>query len=109
MAGIMWRQWPCGYTACMHSDRDDEALVVLQVCTDHLAAEVLANFLRAHGVAALVRNLSPLPGLEQGAQVWVPAGLLHRARWLNAVPSPTDAELDALATGNPSPSGERSV
>jgi hypothetical protein len=91
----------------MSVGRDDDELVVLQVCTDHLAAEVLANFLRAHAVPALVRNLSPLPGLEQGTQVWVPAHLLHRARWLNAVPSPTDAELDALAIGNLSTSGER--
>ena len=85
----------------------DEEYVVLQVCADHLAAEVLANFLRANQVPALVRNLSPLPGLEQGAEVQVPASLVHRARWLNAVPSPTDAELDALAIGSGPTSDER--
>lgn len=90
-------------------DELDDELVVLQVCADHLAAEVLANFLRAHGVPALVRNLSPLPGLEQGAEVWVPGTLLHRARWLNAIPSPTDAELDALAIGSLSTSADRSA
>lgn len=93
----------------MSMDRDDEDLVVLQVCADHLAAEVLANFLRTHGVDALVHNLSPLPGLEQGAEVWVPRALLHRARWLNAVPSPTEAELETLATAYAPESGERSV
>ena len=91
----------------MGTGRDEEEFVVLQVCADHLAAEVLANFLRAHGMSALVRNFSPLPGLEQGAEVWVPRRLLHRARWLNEVPSPTDAELDALATGHMPDSGER--
>ena len=85
----------------MHSfGADDEELVVLQVCPDYMAAEVLANFLRVHGVPAVVRNFSPLPGLAQGAEVRVPANLLHRARWLNAAPRPTDAELEALATGN---------
>jgi hypothetical protein len=93
----------------MSMDTDDEQYVVLQVCPDHLAAEVLANFLRTHGLSALVRNLSPLPGLEQGAEVWVPRSLLHRARWLNAVPSPTEAELDALATAQMPESGERGV
>lgn len=82
-----------------NSGRDDKDLVVLQVCADHVAAEVLANFLRVHGVPAVVRNFSPLPGLAQGAEVRVPGNLLHRARWLNAVPSPTDAELEALAVG----------
>ncbi|HWG76945.1 MAG TPA: hypothetical protein VN660_09150 [Steroidobacteraceae bacterium] len=93
----------------MNMRRDDEDLVVLQVCTDHLAAEVLANFLRAHGVDALVRNIAPLPGLEQGSEVWVSRALLHRARWLNAVPSPTEAELEFLATGHAPESDERSV
>jgi hypothetical protein len=84
----------------MHNSRgDDEELVVLQVCADYVAAEVLANFLRVHGVPAVVRNFSPLPGLAQGAEVRVPASLLRRARWLHAVPSPTDAELEALAIG----------
>ena len=84
----------------MHAfGRDDEELVVLQVCPDYVAAEVLANFLRVHGLPAVVRNFSPLPGLAQGAEVRVPANLLHRARWLNGFPSPTDAELEAMATG----------
>ena len=77
-----------------------------QVCADHLAAEVLANLLRAESVPAVVRNLADLPGLEQGAEVLVPAQLLHRAKWIIAQPNPSDAELTYLATGElPLPDG----
>lgn len=87
-------------------DAEDEELVVLQVCPDYLAAEVLANFLKTHGVPSIVRNLAALPGLEQGAEVRVPARCVHRARWLNAMAAPTDAELDALATGSRPSAGD---
>jgi hypothetical protein len=91
----------------MSIDRADEEWVALQVCPDHLAAAVLANFLKAHGVPCLVRNLSALPGLEKGAEVRVPARSLHRARWLNTLGSPTDTELDAMASGQWPLSGDQ--
>jgi hypothetical protein len=60
---------------------------------------VLANFLRAESLPVLVRNLSPVPGLEQGTEVLVPVSLLHRANWLLAQQLPSEAELTYLATG----------
>jgi hypothetical protein len=92
----------------MPIDRQDERFVALQVCPDHVAAEVLANFLKSHGVPCVVRDFSALPGLEQGAEVRVPARCLHQARWLDALGRPTDAELDAMATGEWPLPGDRS-
>ncbi|MGH9642230.1 MAG: hypothetical protein ACRD3Q_07365 [Terriglobales bacterium] len=84
----------------------EEKLVVLQVCADHVAADVLANSLRAESVPALVRNLAAIPGLEQGAEVLVPIGLLQRAKWLLAQRRPTDAELTHLAMATPPQAGD---
>ncbi len=72
---------------------------VLQVCPDHIAADIMVNFLRAESVPAIARNLSAVPGLEQGTEVLVPTALLGRARWLLAQPQPSEAELADLATG----------
>jgi hypothetical protein len=77
----------------------EDDLVSLQVCADHIAAEVLANRLRTESIPATVRNLGPVPGLEQGSVVLVPAALQQRARWLLSHELPTDAELNYLATG----------
>jgi hypothetical protein len=74
---------------------------VLQTCADHVAADIVANFLRAESVPAVVRNRAPVPGLEQGTDVLVPTALLSRARWLLAQQPPTDAELSYLATQAP--------
>jgi len=73
-------------------------LSVLQVCPDHIAANIMVNFLRAESVPAVARNLSAVPGLEQGTQVLVPSGLLGRARLLLAQQASSEAELTALAT-----------
>ena len=81
------------------SAHDEDALAVVQLYPDHLAAEVVANLLRVESVPALVRNLSAIPGLEQGAQVLVPASVLHRARRIMAHAAPSEAELTLLATG----------
>jgi hypothetical protein len=72
--------------------------VVLQVCPDHIAANIMVNFLRAEAVLAVARNLSAVPGLEQGTEVLVPAALLGRARLLLAQQAPSEAELAELAT-----------
>jgi hypothetical protein len=74
-------------------------LVSLQVCSDHIAAEVLATRLRTESIPVTVKNLAPVPGLEQGSIVLVPAALEQRARWLLSHELPTDAELNYLATG----------
>jgi hypothetical protein len=73
-------------------------LSVLQVCPDHIAANIMVNFLRAESVPAVARNLSAVPGLEQGTEVLVPAALLGRARLLLAQQAPSEAELAELAT-----------
>ena len=73
--------------------------VTVQVCPDHVAADVLANFLQSEGVPTIVHDRSAVPGLEQGTTVLVPAALLHRAKWLIAHKPPSDAELAYLATG----------
>jgi hypothetical protein len=77
----------------------NEELALVQWCSDHLAAEVLANLLRAESVPAMVRNLAAVPGLEQGAQVLVPVSWLYRAKQIIASSAPSDAELTLLATG----------
>lgn len=75
----------------------DDNLVLVQFCPDHIAAEVLAGFLRSESVPAVVRNLGPIPGLEQGAEVLVPASWLPRAQRLLAQQEPSDEELAELA------------
>ncbi len=84
----------------MSASKQDD-FVTLQVCNDHIAAEVLANFLRAQGLPALIRNLGIVPGLEQGTEVLVPAEFLRRARELLSSQRPSDAELESLATASP--------
>jgi hypothetical protein len=74
---------------------------VLQVCPDHVAANIMVNFLRAEGVPAVARNLSAVPGLEQGTEVLVPSALLPRARRLLAQQPHSEAELTDLATSAP--------
>jgi ABC-2 type transport system permease protein len=71
----------------------------------HLAAEVLANLLRSERVPALVRILSPVPGLEQGAQVLVARCMLLRATGILALSAPGEAELTRLALQEPAESG----
>jgi len=76
-------------------------LSVLQVCPDHIAANIMVNFLRAESVPAIARNLSAVPGLEQGTEVLVPTVLVHRAKWLLAQQPQSEAELTYLATSTP--------
>jgi hypothetical protein len=75
----------------------DDNLVLVQFCPDHIAAEVLAGFLRSESVPVVVRNLGPIPGLEPGAEVLVPASWLPRAQRLLAQQEPSDEELAELA------------
>jgi hypothetical protein len=78
----------------------DGRLVVLQICTDYIAADVLVGFLKSESIPAVARNLAPVPGLEQGTQVLVPKACLSRAQWLLEQQQPSDAELAELAVGS---------
>lgn len=82
-------------------------LVVLQVCNDYIAADVLVGFLKSESIPAIAHNLAPVPGLEQGTEVLVPKAYLSRAQWLLEQQQPSDAELTelAMATG-PLPSDD---
>ena len=80
----------------------DHNLVVLRICTDYIAADVLVGFLRSESVPAIAHNLAPVPGLEQGTEVLVPKAYLARARWLLEQQQPSDSELAELALQTPS-------
>jgi hypothetical protein len=82
----------------------DDKLVVLQVCTDYIAADVLIGLLKSESIPAVARNLAPVPGLEQGTEVLVPRGHLWRAQRLLAQQQPSEAELTELALGTVPPS-----
>ena len=74
-----------------------ERLVVLRVCPDHIAADVLVGFLRSESIPAVAHNLAVFPGLEQGTEVLVPRACLARAQWLLEQQQPSDSELAELA------------
>ena len=74
---------------------------VAQTCSDHLSAEVIAAVLREGAVPVRIVDAGALPGLDFGSRVLVPLELLHRARWVLAQRTVTDAELDHLAAGGP--------
>ena len=81
--------------------------VVLQVCPDSIAANVLVGYLKSEAIAAVARNLAPFPGLEQGTEVLVPQDKLLRARELLEQQQPSDTELAELALRTPPDSSER--
>jgi hypothetical protein len=77
-------------------------LVVLRVCADYIAADVLVGFLKSEAVPAVAHNLAPVPGLEQGTEVLVPGAYVARAQWLLEQQQPSDSELAELALRTPS-------
>lgn len=76
-----------------------DRLVVLQVCPDYIAADVLVGYLKSESIPAVAHNLAPVPGLEQGTEVLVPKAYLSRAQWLLEQQQPSEAELTELAMG----------
>lgn len=74
-----------------------DRLVVLQVCTDYIAADVVVGFLRSESIPAVAHNLAIVPGLQQGTEVLVPRAYLPRAQWLLEQQQPSDNELAELA------------
>jgi hypothetical protein len=86
----------------------DSDFTVVKVCSNHIDADIVANFLRGGSVPAVVRTRAPVPGLEQGAEVLVPNALADSAKWLLAQKPPSDAELSELAARTPpEPDGPR--
>jgi len=75
----------------------DASLVVLRVCADYIAADVLVGFLKSEAIPAVTHNLASVPGLEQGTEVLVPRAYLPRAQWLLEQQQPSDSELTELA------------
>jgi hypothetical protein len=82
----------------------DDRMVVLRVCPDSIAADVLIGFLKTESIPALARSLAIFPGLEQGTEVLVPKAYLSRAQQALEQQQPTDAELTELALGGSDPS-----
>ena len=76
-----------------------DSLTQIAVFENEASAELLASALRGEGVPVEVRPISPLPGLIDEVQVYVPASLAHRARWLLHSSNVTDTELRFAATG----------
>lgn len=85
----------------------DDSMVVLQVCTDSIAADVLIGFLKSESIPAAARNLAVFPGLEQGTQVLVPRAYFSRAQRLLEQQQLSESELTELAMGAARESSER--
>ena len=76
-------------------DVDWEALAAYP---NPLAAHIAAGLLDNEGLATIITAWTSFPGTVP-AVLWVPKHLVRRARWIAALPSPSDAELLFLATG----------
>ncbi len=76
-----------------------EDLTQVATFEDEVSAEILAGILRSEGVPTEVRPISPLPGIVDEVQVYVPTSLAHRARWFMNSSKVTDEELRFAATG----------
>lgn len=77
----------------------NDELVQVASTNEEASAEALAGMLRSEGVPAVLHVLSPVPGVVEEVQVFVPASLAHRARWFINISQVTDAELQYAATG----------
>jgi hypothetical protein len=68
--------------------------------------QILGGLLRNEGLPAVVEFQWPGVDLRSCSIVLVPRALMHRARWILSWPSPTEAELLFLATGEIGPPEE---
>ena len=82
-------------------NEEEEPWVVLQACPEPIGAQVLAGRLQADGIPARVSTFSPIPGLEQNAEVQVPRAFLVRAQQALAAQRPSEEELADLAARTP--------
>jgi len=80
------------------TDKSDD-WEALDTFEEELSARVLAGLLREEGVPVKVRVKSPLPGLANEVQLWVPSSLSHRARWIINTSQVSEEELNFAATG----------
>jgi len=71
----------------------------LETFEDELSAQALAGLLRNEGVPVEIRVKSPLPGLVNDVQLFVPSSLAHRARWIINTSPVSEEELNFAATG----------
>ena len=72
------------------------------VYSHYLAAHIVAGLFENEGVPTIITAWTAFPGISS-ATLWVPKHLMHRARWIAALPTPSDAELSFLATGELAP------
>lgn len=70
--------------------------VELAVFPTELTAEIYAGRLRAESVPVRIRSTVPIPGLQLGSRLCVPAAVLERARALLEDPA-DERELARLA------------
>ena len=68
------------------------------VYSHYLAADIVAGLLENEGVPTIITAWTAFPGVSS-ATLWAPKHLMHRARWIAALPPPSEAELLFLATG----------
>lgn len=86
-----------------HDGTADEEWVLLQACTDPMAAQVLVGMLQADGIPARVNSFAPIPGLESNPEVQVPRPWLARAQRSLVAQRPTEEELAELAAQSAPP------
>ena len=84
-------------------NEDEEPWVLLQACPEAMGAQVLDGRMQADGIPARVSTISPIPGLEQNSEVYVPREWLVRARKCLDQPLPSEEELADLAAHTPPP------
>jgi hypothetical protein len=65
-----------------------------------ISAHVVAGLLNHEGVPTIVESLGFSTEFTNWTTIWVPKQLVHRARWVLAWDSPTEAELIFLSTGD---------
>jgi hypothetical protein len=72
---------------------------IVATVPDTMSAQALLTYLEAEGVPARIQTDTLLLGEARRCDILVPPELSHRARWLLAQGSFTDAELTFPATG----------
>lgn len=82
---------------------DEDDWVLLQACTDPMAAQVMVGMLSSEGIPARVKTFAPIPGLQSNPEVQVPRPWLLRAQGCLEEQRPTDEELTELAERSPPP------
>lgn len=71
---------------------------VFAVYPHHLAAHIASGLLENESLPTIITAWTAFPGVAS-ATLCVPKHLMHRARWIEALLPPSDAELSFLATG----------